>query len=59
MTEIGMALSNPYQGERRPGSVGAPLPGVEARVAEDGESWHVWAVGIGEGLVLLSCSTGN
>ena len=37
MTEIGMALSNPYEGERRPGSVGSPLPGVEVRlVAEDG-----------------------
>jgi malonyl-CoA/methylmalonyl-CoA synthetase len=37
MTEIGMALSNPYDGERRPGTVGSPLPGVEVRlVAEDG-----------------------
>lgn len=30
MTEIGMALSNPYEGERRAGMVGLPLPGVEA-----------------------------
>ncbi|GIL63407.1 hypothetical protein Vafri_17443 [Volvox africanus] len=37
MTEIGMALSNPYKGERRPGSVGTPLPGVEARIAPDGQ----------------------
>ncbi|KAL6755300.1 hypothetical protein V8C86DRAFT_2678839 [Haematococcus lacustris] len=37
MTEVGMALSNPYQGERRPGSVGQPLPGVSVRIAEDGE----------------------
>ncbi|GFR49197.1 hypothetical protein Agub_g11222, partial [Astrephomene gubernaculifera] len=37
MTEIGMALSNPYQGERRPGTVGTPLPGVEARLAPDGQ----------------------
>jgi len=29
MTEIGMALSNPLEGERRAGSVGQPLPGVE------------------------------
>jgi len=37
MTEIGMALSNPYRGERRAGSVGLPLPGVDVRlVAEDG-----------------------
>ena len=28
MTELGMALSNPYEGERRPGHVGQPLPGV-------------------------------
>ncbi|HEX6746492.1 MAG TPA: acyl-CoA synthetase [Longimicrobium sp.] len=37
MTEIGMALSNPLHGDRRPGSVGMPLPGVEVRlVDEDG-----------------------
>ena len=37
MTEIGMALSNLYRGERRPGAVGAPLPGVEVRLkAENG-----------------------
>jgi malonyl-CoA/methylmalonyl-CoA synthetase len=37
MTEIGMALSNPYEGERRPGTVGQPLPGVEIRlITEDG-----------------------
>jgi malonyl-CoA/methylmalonyl-CoA synthetase len=37
MTEIGMGLSNPYHGERRPGAVGRPLPGVEVRLkAEDG-----------------------
>ncbi len=38
MTEIGMALSNPYQGERRPGTVGQPLPGVEICLrGEDGK----------------------
>ena len=36
MTETGMILSNPYRGERRPGSVGLPLPGVEVRTREDG-----------------------
>ena len=36
MTEVGMALSNPLHGERRPGYVGQPLPGVSARVV-DGE----------------------
>lgn len=35
MTEIGMALSNPLHGERRPGFVGRPLPGVEVRLADD------------------------
>ena len=35
MTEIGMGLSNPLQGERVPGSVGFPLPGVEARLADE------------------------
>lgn len=35
MTEIGMALSNPLEGERRPGFVGQPLPGVEARLVDD------------------------
>ena len=37
MTEIGMALSNPLDGERRPGTVGVPLPGVDVHlVDEDG-----------------------
>jgi malonyl-CoA/methylmalonyl-CoA synthetase len=38
MTEIGMGISNPLDGERRPGAVGRPLPGVEVRlVSESGE----------------------
>ena len=36
MTEIGMALSNPLAGERRPGSVGRPLPGVQVRLGGTG-----------------------
>jgi malonyl-CoA/methylmalonyl-CoA synthetase len=35
MTEIGMALSNPLHGERRPGFVGQPLPGVEIRLSNE------------------------
>jgi malonyl-CoA/methylmalonyl-CoA synthetase len=35
MTEIGMALSNPLHGERRPGYVGTPLPGVEVRLVDE------------------------
>jgi malonyl-CoA/methylmalonyl-CoA synthetase len=38
MTEIGMGLSNPLEGERRPGFVGSPLPGVDVRLVDDGES---------------------
>ncbi|MDG2427102.1 MAG: AMP-binding protein [Acidimicrobiales bacterium] len=38
MTETVMLVSNPYDGERRPGAVGIPLPGVELQLAEgDGE----------------------
>ena len=38
MTEIGMAISNPLHGERRPGAVGMPLPGVTVRLmSEAGE----------------------
>ena len=36
MTETGMILSNPLHGERRPGVVGTPLPGVDVRLV-DGE----------------------
>jgi malonyl-CoA/methylmalonyl-CoA synthetase len=32
MTETVMNVSNPYDGERRPGTVGLPLPGVEVRL---------------------------
>lgn len=38
MTETGMSTSNPLDGERVAGTVGFPLPGVEARIAgEDGK----------------------
>ncbi|HTF59770.1 MAG TPA: AMP-binding protein, partial [Actinomycetes bacterium] len=39
MTETIMNVSNPYDGERRPGTVGLPLPGVELRLAggQEGE----------------------
>ncbi len=38
MTETVMLVSNPLEGDRRPGSVGFPLPGVELRVQRPGES---------------------
>jgi malonyl-CoA/methylmalonyl-CoA synthetase len=45
MSETLLTLSNPLHGERRPGSVGTPLPGVEAAIDEaDGH-------GVGELLV--------
>jgi malonyl-CoA/methylmalonyl-CoA synthetase len=37
MTETIMLTSNLYDGPRKPGTVGIPLPGVELRLADDGE----------------------
>ncbi len=34
MSETLMNLSNPYEGERRPGTVGFPLPGISARIVD-------------------------
>ncbi|HSP79090.1 MAG TPA: AMP-binding protein, partial [Myxococcaceae bacterium] len=34
MTETIMNTTNPYEGERRPGTVGMPFPGQEARVVD-------------------------
>jgi malonyl-CoA/methylmalonyl-CoA synthetase len=50
MTETGMITSNPYDGERRAGSVGKPLPGVELRIAdfESGQELPQGEVGIVE-----------
>jgi malonyl-CoA/methylmalonyl-CoA synthetase len=50
MTETGMNLSNPYAGERRPGTVGTPLPGVAVRIV-DAAGDAVEAGGEGELLV--------
>ncbi|XP_023000346.1 malonate--CoA ligase [Cucurbita maxima] len=35
MTEFVMAISNPLNGERKIGTVGKPLPGVEAKIVSD------------------------
>lgn len=37
MSECGMITSNPYEGDRVPGTVGFPLPGVSIRVVADGD----------------------
>ncbi|ARE40481.1 Acetoacetyl-CoA synthetase [Rhodovulum sp. P5] len=34
MTETNMNTSNPYEGQRRPGTVGFPLPGVEVKITD-------------------------
>jgi malonyl-CoA/methylmalonyl-CoA synthetase len=50
MSETLMNVSNPYAGERRPGSVGFPLPGVAARIV-DPERRELAAGSTGELLV--------
>lgn len=52
MTETLMNISNPYVGERRPGTVGLPLPGVsvevrdtEGGVVPDGETGELFVRG--------------
>ena len=35
MTELGMAISNPYDGDRKAGYVGIPLPGVQIKLADE------------------------
>jgi malonyl-CoA/methylmalonyl-CoA synthetase len=52
MSETLMNVSNPYEGERRPGSVGFPLPGVSIKIldaemkpAPEGEVGEAWVRG--------------
>jgi malonyl-CoA/methylmalonyl-CoA synthetase len=47
MTETNMITSNPYEGERRPGSVGFALPEVSVRIADLETGAPVQAGGIG------------
>jgi malonyl-CoA/methylmalonyl-CoA synthetase len=47
MTETGMNASNPLDGERRAGTVGFALPGVELRIVEEASGAPVAAGGIG------------
>lgn len=46
MTETNMSTSNPYAGERRAGTVGFPLPGVEARIMEGGKEVPQGEIGV-------------
>ncbi|EDQ35664.2 Acyl-CoA synthetase (AMP-forming)/AMP-acid ligase II [Hoeflea phototrophica DFL-43] len=48
MTETNMNTSNPYDGERRAGTVGFPLPGVDLRIvdAETGKALPQGEIGI-------------
>ncbi|MDQ7729016.1 malonyl-CoA synthase [Halomonas sp. SpR8] len=48
MTETNMNLSNPYDGARRAGTVGMPLPGVEMRITnrESGDEVPFGEIGI-------------
>jgi len=49
MTEAGMIASNPYDGERLPGTVGYPLPGVTVRITgKQGETLPAGEVGMVE-----------
>ena len=52
MTETLMNIGNPYDGERRPGTVGLPLPHVEIRILDeagatvaDGTTGEIWVRG--------------
>ena len=52
MSETLMNITNPYEGERRAGSVGFPLPGIsvkilnpEMQIVPDGEIGEVWVKG--------------
>lgn len=53
MTELGMALSNPLDGERVIGSVGRPLPGVECELRDPSTGAPLDAEGSAQGGELL------
>lgn len=47
MTETNMNTSNPFEGERRAGTVGFPLPGVEVRICDPDTGDDVEATQVG------------
>jgi malonyl-CoA/methylmalonyl-CoA synthetase len=47
MTETNMITSNPYDGERRAGTVGPPLPGVSVRIMREADGARAQAGEIG------------
>jgi len=58
MTEIGMALSNPLNGNRTPGAVGNPLPGVQARIIRPGTD-EILAEATNDSLTILNSEEGE
>jgi malonyl-CoA/methylmalonyl-CoA synthetase len=48
MSETGMNFSNPLHGERKPGSIGLPLPGLEVRIVHPNTFENVAQGGTGE-----------
>ncbi len=48
LTETNMNTSNPYDGVRRAGTVGFPLPGVELRITDPANGKDVAAGGVGQ-----------
>ncbi|MDA9912761.1 AMP-binding protein, partial [Planktomarina temperata] len=48
MTETNMSTSNPYEGERRAGTVGFPLPGIELKITDSSTGETVAQGDIGE-----------
>ena len=46
MTETNMNTSNPYDGDRRAGTVGFPLPGVQLRIMAEGVEVEPGEVGV-------------
>ena len=53
MSETGMNFSNPFKGERKPGSIGLPLPDLEVRIVDPdtgadvktGQTGEIWLKG--------------